>query len=179
MNETDIEQILKVPYHSQYRDIGNTLNAHRSCGISSIKMALDYYKKDSPNLEELVTKYITDEKAYGSSGWKHDFFVDFLKSFGLNAYRKEQMEIESGIQEIRKSIENKNPVIVSVEQRLFDKKLFHMILVIGTRTDENGNFLGFFYNDPGRLKEVTGAKQYVSKEYFLEYWRKMAIFTNS
>jgi hypothetical protein len=87
-------------------------------------MTLDYYEKESETLENLVSRYIVDEDAYGPSGWKHDFFVNFLKSFGLNAYRKEQIEIESGIQEIKESIENKSPVIVSVEQRLFDKKLF-------------------------------------------------------
>jgi hypothetical protein len=179
MNKKTMDTILEIPYYSQYRDILNTQNAHRSCGMTCIKMTLDYYEKESETLENLVSRYIVDEDAYGPSGWKHDFFVNFLKSFGLNAYRKEQIEIESGIQEIKESIENKSPVIVSVEQRLFDKKLFHMVLMTGIRTDENGTLLGFFYNDPGRLTEQSGAKQYVSREEFTNYWRKMAIFTNS
>ena len=86
---------------------------------------------------------------------------------------------QSDLFEIRGSIEKGYPVLASVEQKLFDKRMFHIVLIIGTRTNEDGELLGFFYNDPGRLREETGAKQYVTKEDFLEYWRKMAIFTNS
>jgi hypothetical protein len=181
MNESMLctDTILEVSYLSQYRDISNTLNAHRACGFTCIKMTTDYYKKESERLEILVSKYIVDEQAYGPSGWKHDFFVDYLTSFGFHAYRKEKMEEQSGIAEIQSSIEKGFPVLVSVEQKLFDKKMFHIVLIIGTRTSEVGELIGFFYNDPGRLREETGAKQYVSKEDFLEYWRRMAIFTNS
>ena len=179
MNKAYTDIILEVPYYSQYRDISNTLNAHRSCGMSTIKMALDYYNKDSSDLEELVTKYITDEQAYGPNGWKHDFFVEFLTEHGLKAYRKEKMAETEGLTEIKSSIENNYPVLASVEQKLFDKRMFHIVLIIGIRTNEAGELVGFFYNDPGRLREETGARQYVTKEDFLEYWRKMAIFTNS
>jgi uncharacterized protein YvpB len=179
MNEVYTDKILEVAYLSQYRDIEDTLNAHRACGLTCIKMALDYYKKESEPLEVLVSKYIMDEKAYGLSGWKHDFFVEFLIGHGLKAYRKEKMEEESGLSDIQNSADKGFPVLVSVEQRLFDKKMFHLVLIIGTRKSEAGELIGFFYNDPGRLREETGAKQYVTKEDFLEYWRKMAIFTNS
>ena len=67
-------------------------------------------------------------------------------------------------------------MIVSVEQRLFDKKMFHMILIIGVRINENQEIEGLYYNDPGRLTEANGKDQYVSIDDFVEYWRNMAIF---
>lgn len=172
------DKILDVAYYSQYRDIGNTTNAHRACGMTCIKMVLEYCKKQTPELDELVDRYITDTVAYGPYGWKHDFFVDFLKSYGLNAYRKEKMDEREDISLIQKSIQEGKLVIVSVEQKLFDKKLFHMILIVGVRENGKGELEGFFYNDPGRLTELSGYKQYVSLDEFKNYWRKMAIFTN-
>lgn len=169
---------LSVPYLSQYRDISNTLNAHRSCGMTCLKMVLEYNKRDESPLEELVSRYIIDETAYGPSGWKHDFFVEFLQKHNLSAHRKEQMS-EEGIEEIVQAILQGNPVMASVVQHLFDKKLFHIVLIVGVRMGDNGQTLGFFYHDPGRLVDEAGANQYVSLETFLDYWRRMAIFTNT
>ncbi len=177
LNEIDLK--LDAPYLSQYRDISNTINAHRACGMTCIKMVLDYHKIASQPLEDLVSKYILDQEAYSSSGWKHDFFVSFLNDNGLSAFRKEKMDDTMGVAEIAQSVKNQNPVLVSVEQRLFDKKLFHIILMVGIRTSADGEILVFFYHYPGRLTHGNGANQYVPLEIFKEYWRRMAIFTNT
>ena len=130
--------LLNIPHLSQYRDIFKTVNAHRACGMTCVKMILDYHKIDSDSLETLVGKYIDDINAYGPSGWKHDFFVELLNSFGLQSHREEKMTDDS-VESILKSISQGNPVIVSVEQRLFDKKLFHMVLIVGVKLDEKGD----------------------------------------
>lgn len=166
---------LQVPYFSQYLDIKKTVDGVRACGITCVKMILDYYKKSDSNLEELMNKGF-DEGGFGKSGWFHDYFVKVFKDHGLDAYRKERMDDVEGIQEIVESIEAKQPVIASAERRMFSKKSFHMVLLVGVVKKENGELLGFYYNDPASTSVESGQYQYVELKDFLNYWRRMAIF---
>jgi len=49
--KNNLESKLEVPYYSQYLDIPNdTLKAVRACGITCVKMCLDYFDKNSDSL---------------------------------------------------------------------------------------------------------------------------------
>jgi uncharacterized protein YvpB len=169
--------ILDVPYFSQYLDIKNALEGARSCGITCVKMVLEYFHSTDLSLQEWVDKGMS-EGGFGRSGWIHDYFVKIFNDNNLTAYRKEKMKVDPGLLEILQSLENKNPVIVSVERRLFDDPSFHMVLVVGFKKDNDGKILGFYYNDPAKTTVESGKNKFVEIDSFVEYWRKMAIFVS-
>ena len=169
--------VLDIQYWSQYLDIQDGKNAPRSCGVTCVKMILDFHGLDeNSNLEALVEKGFA-EGGFGPNGWVHDYFVKLLVSYGLTgSYRMEKMNEGKDLEEIAKSIESGILPIVSVERRLFDSRSFHMVCLSGTRRDQQGNLLGFFYTDPAKLDRKSGINIFVTKDTFLSFWRKMAIF---
>ena len=76
------------------------------------------------------------------------------------------------------SIKNGNPVIVSVMLRLWDQRLFHMVVLTGVRESQDGKLEGFFYHDPASLREDGAQHFYVSMPTFFLDWRRMAILPN-
>ncbi len=172
-----VDIILSVPYYSQFLDLDNKMDMLTSCGMTCVKMLLDYYNIKSLSLNELVTKGKT-EGGYGKSGWVHDYFVNLLISFNLESHREEKINTEEEIKEIKISLDKGNPIICSVAKRLFDKRMFHMILLIGYEASDNGEVLGFYYHNPESTSREAGRDCYVSIADFAEYWRHMAIFAS-
>ncbi len=166
---------LNVTYLSQYLDIEDKMDAVTSCGMACVKMLLDYYNVANDSLENLIRKGKA-EGGYGPSGWIHDYFVNLLNTYNLNSYRKEKMDTQLGLEEVVDSIKNKNAVICSVAKRLFDKRVYHMILLIGYRVSDSGGLEGFYYHNPESTSREAGRDCYVSTGDFVEYWRHMAIF---
>ncbi len=174
----DYEKLLPVLYLSQYLDIDDKMNAITSCGMTCIKMLLDYYNVPSDTLENMVKKGKADG-SYGQSGWVHDYFVNLLNAYGLDSYRKEKMDTQLGLEEIVDSLKNKNPVICSVAKRLFDKRVFHMILLVGYKVSKNGEIEGFYYHNPESTSRDAGTACYTDINNFIEYWRHMGIFVKT
>lgn len=166
---------LDVPYLSQYLDIEDRIDAITSCGMTCVKMLLDYYKVPNDELGNLVKKGRA-EGGYGQSGWIHDYFVKLFIEYGLSSHRMEKMNHEKGVIEIVKSIDIKSPVILSVERKLFSYPSFHMVLITGYKMDKSGNILGLYYSDPASTNRDTGKSRFAKIKELDEYWRHMAIF---
>jgi len=167
-------KILTVPFYSQYVDISDPYWIIRSCGITCVKMALDYFGAKTPALGDLI-KEAVEMGAYGDSGWYHDGLVAVAEKYGAEAYRKEDMDNKSGYLELRNAIAEGGVAIVSVVQRLLGRKKYHQVLLIGYREDENG-LRGFYYHDPASSDHEQGRGLYVSLDVFKVYWRNKAIF---
>lgn len=168
------DHILTVPFYSQYMDIHDPHWMIRGCGITCIKMALDYFGAKTPDLDELIKKAVS-MGAYGDSGWYHDGLIAVANEYGADAWRKEDMDNKEGIKEMLDHIKAGGVVIASVVQRLLGRHKFHQVLLIGYRESEDG-FLGFYYHDPMSSDREQGKGLYVEEDVFKVYWRNKAIF---
>jgi hypothetical protein len=169
-----MDKLLEIPYFSQYLDITDKKHALVGCGMTCVFMVLKYFGSQDKNLDNLVETGIK-ENGYCKAGWIHDYLIKVLVENGLEAYRKEKMA-DSDVSEIHLSIKNGNPVIVSIEERVFDRKKFHMMLITGVKENEKGELEGFYYHDPAGLSKETHSNLFVDVADFIQYWRKMAIF---
>ena len=158
---------LAVPYHSQFLDIADPFWILRACGATSLAMVLEYH-----GLPELnILSFCNEAKEKGGydmkNGWVHDYLVLKATELGFTAYRKEGME---DVDEIISSLEQGNPVIVSVEKKVLEQKRFHILVVVGY---ENENFI---YHEPESTDRERGQYRVCDTETFMEYWRRKAIF---
>jgi uncharacterized protein YvpB len=169
-----VDTILNVPISSQYLDIDEKIHLLTACGMTSVYMGLKFYGTEGISLDEVVKKGV-EEHGFSKSGWIHDYLVKVFQDHGYECYRKEGMR-DRDVEEIRKAIQAGNPVIISTQRMMFDRRIFHMVIVTGIRENGAGELEGFFYHDPAglRLEEVTNL--FVSVPVFLQYWRRMAIF---
>lgn len=169
-----MDTILGVPYSSQYLDVTEKIQSLTACGITSLYMILKYYKIEGISLDNLVETGIRDG-GYSKSGWLHDYLVTVFNKNGIECQRKENMR-SSGIEEIRDSLRAGNPVIISMQRFSFERRIFHMVVLVGIRENEKQEIVGFFYHDPAGLIPADFTNLFVSVGVFFQYWRKMAIF---
>lgn len=168
------DTVLNVPYYSQYLDIEDSLHKLTACGITSAYMALKYYGHKNGNLQNFVEKGKRDG-GYSKSGWVHDYIVSVFTENNILCERKEKMN-DGDVLVIRDHIKKGNPVIISMQRFSFDRRIFHMVLLVGIRESVEGNLEGFFYHDPAGLDKKEVSNLFVSIPVFLQYWRRMAIF---
>ncbi|MFH0846053.1 MAG: C39 family peptidase [Patescibacteria group bacterium] len=167
---------LAVPYYSQHDE---SLDEHwqkRMCGLVCLKMVLDFYKVQTPDLKKFLELALQKEAYHNPNGWIHDKLLEIAKDFGRkNSYRKEKIE---DIHELVNFLMENKPVIVSIRAKKFKEEFdgkFHQVVLVGLERDEQGKILGFYYHDPDYLNQ-EGKNLFVSLEDFEQYWRKMAIF---
>ncbi len=172
---------LNVPYYSQKVDVIDSEWKGRACGITCLKMVLDFYDKNTPSLDELI-KLGVASGAYGKSGWIHRGLIDIANKFDLVVESREfksddKIEIlrEEGIKQIIKSLREGVPVFVSIVKQFKYSDKFHMVVLVGLKEDEE-NPEGFYYHDPDASTVEEGKNLFVSMETFRKHWRRMAIF---
>jgi hypothetical protein len=168
---------LSVPYFSQHLNVADTYWQTRACGMACVKMALDFFHKNSPPLDDLVWQGVRID-GYGPSGWIHAALVSILDMQGVAAERKEFKigELyEAGIAEIILSLESGLPVIVSAVKKFEVADKFHMVLLTGFEK-ESDTVKGFYYHDPDAQTQEEGMNRFVSSEQFKKHWRRLAIF---
>jgi len=167
---------LDVPYFSQYKDIRDGDHRLRACGMTSTYMVLKYFGASVPSLDEMVEKGML-EGGYGSSGWKHEYSVTLFRNLGYVCERRENMR-DHDVEAFQVAIKNGNPVIVSAERRLWDQRIFHMVVLTGIRENAKGDLEGFFYHDPASVREEGSQHLFVPITLFFLDWRRMAILPN-
>lgn len=181
---------LEVPFYSQLNDEIDVSLQRQICGISCVKMVLEYYfPKEVFNIDNLI-KEAELIKAFDAVNniWIHDGLVRILRNHSLTAYAQEFRSVkvdlmtgeflenenephilEKGIEKIIDSINDEKPVIVSVAKGFSDNRDSHLVLIKGYKKNDD---LIFYVHDP-----LMGDDREVTLEYFLQYWRKFVIFT--
>jgi hypothetical protein len=102
-----------------------------------------------------------------SNGWVHEYLITKAQELGLTAYRREGL---TDIKEILQSLDNGDPVIVSVEKRVLEQTRFHLLVVVGYDVDT------LLYHEPESTNKEKGRYRICSKQIFLEYFRGKALF---
>jgi len=160
----------------------------RVCGLACVKMILDYRKIES-SLLDLLNEGQSIGAYNPSIGWDHNGLVRLLRNHEISAYPQEfrsvevdidsgEMRdssregglIEKGLEKIRESIDNNNPVIISVSSGFGNNNSPHLVLITGYNEE------GFFFHDPdnssGEIKKACP----LSRDRFLMFWRLFGIF---
>ena len=182
---------LNVPYYSQFLDVNdNPYWMPRACGMTCLKMVLDYHSSilqntrmiKTPSLLEMCEKGKKDG-GYGPSGWFHDYFVKTAKEYGLVSERGEKIGEILGLQKIHDELKDGRPVIVSVSKYTLGQTKFHMVVLTGYEENDGvefperkGQLTGFYFNEPESLSKEQGKDLFVDIKSFKHDWRRMAIF---
>ncbi|TSD03419.1 MAG: hypothetical protein Athens071416_100 [Parcubacteria group bacterium Athens0714_16] len=192
-----MKKILDVPYYSQILDVEEDYWKKSGCGIVSIKMIIDYFYKDTdfetPKLSKLFDEGIFI-KGFINGYWVHKSLTSLIRNYGVSSYNQEfrsrsmnyeneDMFVnehentfsENALNKICEQIKNNNPVIVSIFRNVNEQKGGHLIVLTGYEK-RNKNIVGFFYNEPNSESIEQGKNIFVSKDIFLEMWKKFAIF---
>ncbi|GMQ95127.1 MAG: hypothetical protein BMS9Abin13_238 [Patescibacteria group bacterium] len=189
---------LKVPYYSQKIDVKDPGWKDHGCGITCLKMVLDFHAKESvPSVDDLIQEGISMDGLTKEYNWKHDALVNIARNYGLHAYKQEFKShtfdisekkfhiskhedtlTKDGIKKIVSILQTGLPVIVSAIKKFKHTDKFHMVVLVGIEGDES-DLKGFYYHDPDAESVEEGKNQFVDMETFKTHWRKMAIFSGS
>jgi uncharacterized protein YvpB len=185
---------LDLPYYSQYQNVLEPKWKSRACGITCAKMVIKYFRPDNDESIDALIDEGVRIGGYGNHGWDHESLVRIFRNRGIHSYREEfksqlikagsntpiasvydKKMMESGIKKMKKMLEAKRPVIVSVEPDFSKTKSSHLIVLTGFDLDESGEVEGFMYNDP---YAETGIQKniFVDIDKFKKYWRRLAVF---
>lgn len=182
--------ILQVPYLSQQKI--ETGDQHQWCGIACLGMVLGFYlRENAPSLETLVQNFgtklqnsgfahkdiINFARVYGFRGWRKSWWAEPGNQYMLSKFRLEgetdedladwsESNINEGMYTIERSLQQKQPVIVSVNPEFSPSKSTHLVVVVGY---ENGYLT---IHDP----YLKGANFNIGEAGFRKYWLRQAIF---
>ena len=171
---------LDVPYSSQFLDAQDSFWNIRSCGGACIKMVLDYYASINSDIKSnlSILEIMNTAKETGGydteNGFIHDWAVKYFKQMGLGSYRQEGL---SGFEEIKESLDNNNPVIVSVTKKVLEQNKFHLILIVGYEMETNilnkgGEIVNkVMYHEPESTDVSRGSFRSCDMDTFLAFWR--------
>jgi len=183
-----MKKILDIPHVAQHHDSIPEEWYTRFCGIACLKMIMEYKGVKVDSLDLLNEGQIIG--GYNSTiGWDHNSLVRLLRNHGISSYPQEfrsiKIDIESkdmtdsseennflekGIEKIRESIDNGNPVMVSVAAGFGENGSPHVVLVVG-HDDDN-----LYFNDPNNEDGEIKKAHRMNKGRFLRYWRQFSIF---
>ncbi len=190
---------LDVPYYSQKKDIVLPTWRDRACGITALKMVLEFCarKKHATAIPQIDTLIKEGEKigAYTPPfGWSHEGLVRIAHNHGFPAHKEEwrsqvfdtftsEMKknsheyalAEMGVQKIFSFVKEGNPTIVSIARP--PRADSHMVVLTGVEEDKK-TLNGFYYHDPEAVDKEKGKHIFVDIDTFKREWRKMAIFIN-
>ncbi len=173
---------LNVPYSSQFLDVEDHFWNIRSCGGTCIKMCLDYYHNldstvdNSPSILHIMNGAFNNGGYDANHGFVHDFAVKYFLQHNLDSHRMEGL---SEFETLKASLDNGNPIIVSVVKRTLEQEKFHLILVVGYEEDDDGRNSRVIYHEPESTDPNRGAYRVCDMDTFLKSWRGKAIFVKS
>ena len=93
--------MIQIPYFSQLDDSIENFNKNQTCGISCVKMVLDFYLPNQKNdINDLIKEGVLI-KAYDPNFlggvWVHDGLVRILRNHGIAAYSQEFRSVKVDI----------------------------------------------------------------------------------
>ena len=160
-----------TPY-SQILDVKLTDWKNRACGITSLKMVLDFLSKETKNkypaIDDLILKY-SKTKYINDIGWSHKGLADIAIDLGLKGINYDLINYtQNDALALLTTKLITTPVIASIYKNLNPKNSGHLVVV--TRIENNKAT----YYDPDS-KTRNEVKRTVSLKKFLSGWKKRMI----
>ncbi len=157
--------IYKVPTRSQYLHIHHREWKDRSCGIVSVGMVLLFYKK-IVTMDELLKQGLRAGAYKEPYGWTHAGLVSLAQKYKLHAaaYDWSKDIADEAFLKLVSFLEE-GPVLASIHKDFDQKNGGHLIVITGFKDGI------IYYNEPAS-KKGESIKRKISKEIFLEGWKK-------
>lgn len=169
-----------VPFVSQYQGITDPGWQYRGCGITSVKMMLDFWHSldaahRTDDLDSLLSQGLRSGAYLDNIGWRHRGLVDLARLYGYDGYNVDASEKGpmprtplSAWELLMRDLE-KGPVLASVYRQLDPERGGgHIIIVTGY---ENGLV---HLNDPEEFLAADGRKN-MALEGFLPAFKNRFI----
>ena len=165
----------EVPFYSQKTHITEKEWQPKGCGVTALKMILEYWKlnnpvNQSPHIAELMAKGL-DIKAYVTDiGWSHQGLVNLAHNFGYGGYNMDLAKISrEEAWDILTADLIKYPLIVSVYPKFDPDKIGGHIVTL------TGMYDGMIsLHDPEEASANLGTK-IIKEENFLKGWKQRYI----
>lgn len=159
---------ISVPYQSQYYDISEPHRAAGACGMACMTMLSGYYMGQMPLLDSVDSRGRAEGGYTVSGGWLHSYMQEAAPIYGFHL---EKIEIDDTdfLKYLTEEIHAGRPFIASVFRQIFERKLYHMILIVGY--EEIDNVMYVVYHEPASTQRDGGAYKKTSLEDFCAYFR--------
>lgn len=181
--------ILKVPYYSQIKDTKNPDWKNKACGVTALKMVLDFYGAKNQSIDDLYQKGLDIGGYLEDVGWYHHSLALLAKQFGFRAITRSwnipkeslvhlkkrgfspadiaivnRQQLEEALFSLKNELDHQHPVILSVPKGLAKNSSGHLVVLTGY--DENS----FILNDP-----FGGEGTKLDYNKFKNIWAKRAV----
>lgn len=196
MQTQTYQKILEVPYHSQFLEVHDNFWNIRSCGGACIKMICDYQGSASESIQEIM-EYAKENSGYDmANGFVHDFAVNYFKKRDMFSHRveigfltiDEDSKKKDNFNYIIESINENNPVMVSIAKETLEQKKYHLIVIVGYKyilsdiefqdIDSNRIISHIVYHEPESTDENRGQYRECEAKVFFEAFTGKAIFAS-
>jgi len=155
---------------SQHIDVKSKYWKSRSCGIVSLKMAMDYcgLPKKNVNLSELIKKGVKIGAYDKRWGWIHAGLVNLAKIYGYAGQNYDWFG-DTPQKAYAKLVKKfKYPIIASIHSGLDQKNPGHLVVITGISKEK------IYYNDPDS-KTRKNIKRTAPVKKFLKGWKRRII----
>jgi hypothetical protein len=172
--------IFNVPFLSQYSDLGDHEWRARGCGITALKMVMDFWHAQNSQyqtvgLDDLLRRGIASGAYLEGIGWRHRGLVELAQNFGYGGfnvdYAPQSPNPKSATEAWAMACKElaHGPVMVSVFSRLDPTRGGgHIVVVAGVENDLVA------FNDPEELVEREG-RRLIAVEKFLPAFKRRYI----
>ena len=164
------EAVFGAPKLSQRIDVKSKYWKSRSCGIVSLKMIMDYWKKPAGGvgLAALIQNGVKIGAHDKRHGWRHKGLVNLAKKYGYQGQNYDWFKNSPQKAFLKLTKKIGVPAIASIHSGLNPKKPGHLVVITGIRGKK------IYYNDPDSAKRKHVAKV-ASIEKFLRGWKRRII----
>ncbi|MEK9208945.1 MAG: C39 family peptidase [Patescibacteria group bacterium] len=171
----------RVPFSSQYTDLGHHEWRARGCGITALKMVMDYWHglnavHRTATLEEVLAQGLRNGAYLPGVGWSHKGLVEVARHFGYTGFNVDYApngptpkSLSEAWDLLVKEIES-GPILVSVFAGLDPyRKGGHIVVLTGAHDGL------VFLNDPEEMSEREGRKALALKAFLPAFKRRYIV----
>ena len=161
-----------VPFYSQRKHIPLVDWKNRGCGITALKMLLDFWHIKNPRNKTVSFTKLIRERTRGAFvkniGWSHAGLVSISRNYGYDGFNKDlvplKMKPQQAFEQLEKDLKY-FPIIVSMWNNFGPVRQGGHLAVI---TGISGNRI--YLNDPKETNKKSGCKV-LSKKQFIEAFK--------
>lgn len=161
------EELLIVPFYSQFNDITAAEWKKVGCGITSLAMIIDYYQPKPPLVDTLLQEGIKADAYISNAGWTYAGLIGISKKYGLTgqSYDLGAATMDSAFNSLQAALTD-GPVIVSVHYKFEpENPIPHLVVANGVRDGK------LYYNDPA----AEAGNLFIPISTFKAAWKKRYI----
>ncbi len=170
-----------VPFLSQYADLGHHEWRARGCGITALKMVMDYWhgvdaRNQAISLDELLSEGLASQAYREGVGWTHRGLAELAQSHGYESFNVDfapQGKTPKALDEAWSMLVvelERGPVLASVYAGMDPNRGGgHIVVVTGFH---DGMVL---FNDPEEMAPREGQKSIALEAFLLAFKRRYIV----